>query len=228
MCPYGIPTPPSPTSALDAPGPQGPGPGLLLPAIHPGPANHPWEKDNLPFGGPSQDVTLSRRRDYLNTGDDGGDVQAFRVRVSSNTDHLDCVIRRTRTVTNSSVLQCPVTNNNNNYYGVKPCNCDGFANNPAATAHTTADTTPHATHGTRGRAGGKEAMNPAPDKRGSTSSKSSTGSGSGFVAEASGLHVTQATTLRHRSGRSPCRRDSAPVDGWDGKKGELLPTAERQ
>ncbi|GFF67286.1 hypothetical protein IFM47457_08327 [Aspergillus lentulus] len=27
-----------------------------------------------------RDVTVSRRRDYLNTGDDGGDVQAFRVR----------------------------------------------------------------------------------------------------------------------------------------------------
>ncbi|GAQ10241.1 hypothetical protein ALT_7562 [Aspergillus lentulus] len=61
-----------------------------------------------------RDVTVSRRGDYLNTGDDGGDVQAFRVR---------------------------------------PCNCVGSANNPAAdnprpppppsnTAHTTADTTP--------------------------------------------------------------------------------------
>ncbi|GFF67283.1 hypothetical protein IFM47457_08326 [Aspergillus lentulus] len=41
-----------------------------------------------------------------------------------------------------------------------------------------------------GRAGGKEAMNPAPDKRGSTSSKSSTGSGSVFHTAGS-----QACTL---------------------------------
>ncbi|KAF4152267.1 hypothetical protein CNMCM6936_002682 [Aspergillus lentulus] len=140
-----------------------------------------------------RDVTVSRRGDYLNMGDDGGDVQAFRVR---------------------------------------PCSCVGSANNPAAdnprpppppsnTSHTTADTT-RATHGTMGRAGGKEAMNPAPDKRGSTSSKSSTGSGSVFhTAGSLSLHIVQG--LRHRRGRSPGRHDSAPADGWDDKKGGLLP-----
>ncbi|PKX93587.1 uncharacterized protein P174DRAFT_450570 [Aspergillus novofumigatus IBT 16806] len=70
---------------------------------------------------------------------------------------------------------------------------------------------------------GQRGHEPGPDKRGSTSSKSSTGSGSGFVAEASGLHVTQATTLRHRSGRSPCRRDSAPVDGWTARRESFCP-----
>ncbi|GFG03979.1 hypothetical protein IFM61392_03084 [Aspergillus lentulus] len=85
-----------------------------------------------------RDVTVSRRRDYLNTGDDGGDVQAFRVRVSSNTDHLDLP---------------PLPTITYYYYGIKPCNCVGSANNPAADnprpppppsnpAHTTADTTP--------------------------------------------------------------------------------------
>ncbi|KAF4232959.1 hypothetical protein CNMCM6805_009582 [Aspergillus fumigatiaffinis] len=123
------------------------------------------------------------------------------------------------------------TTTNNYYCGVKPCSCVGSANNPAAdnppppsntTADTTADATPRATHGTRGRAGAKEAMSPAPDKRDSASSKSSTGSGSGFNASVSpSVHVTQG--LRYRSGRSPGRRDSAPIDGWNNKKGELLP-----
>ncbi|KAG2010844.1 hypothetical protein GB937_007612 [Aspergillus fischeri] len=129
----------------------------------------PWPVSMVDFedlGRLHRDVTVSRRRDYLNTGDDGGDVQAFRVR-------------------------CPVTNNNYYYYNIKPCNCVGSANNPAAgnppPPSNTADTLPprHAWH--QGRAGGKEAMSPAPDKRGSTSSKPST--------VGSGLQGPQACTL---------------------------------
>jgi hypothetical protein len=116
----------------------------------------------------------------------------------------------------------------------------GSANNPApvnpppppsntanTTAHTTADTAPRATHGTSGRAEAKEAKSPAPDKRGSTSGKSSTGSGSGFhTARYSSLHIVPG--LRHRSGRSPGCRDPAPIDGWDDKQGEILPLHLRQ
>ncbi|KAF4166661.1 hypothetical protein CNMCM6936_006368 [Aspergillus lentulus] len=117
----------------------------------------------------------------------------------------------------------PVTTTNNYYCGVKPCSCVGSANPPPppsntannppppsnTTTNTTADTTPRATHGTRGRAGAKEAMSPAPDKRDSASSKSSTGSGSGFHASVSpSVHIIPG--LRYRSGRSPGRRIPRP------------------
>ncbi|GIJ83306.1 hypothetical protein Asppvi_002125 [Aspergillus pseudoviridinutans] len=127
----------------------------------------------------------------------------------------------------------PVTNY---YLCNQGCKCVGSANNTGPTdpppsnppSSTTAANNPAnnpaTEHATKARAGPKEATSPAPDKRVSTASKSSSSSGGGF------RHTVRTTArlqsppgLRHRPGHSPAGRDSAPDDGWDGQKGAILP-----